>query len=596
MFDILKIKLTTKKDVVLNIKENTDITKNLQEAIQKSSGKKIIIPVGDYIISETILLINDTHISGAENHSTKLVFADAVNSNMFMNADATIGNSNITIENLWLDGNASQQYRPKKEKQLSFCNIFYLRKSVKINLFNIKATNCKQTAMHFNNCLGVRIKNLQAEAMGWSGISTSGTDDIQATGIYIYDSGKDVIHSAVHYDGGVGSYFSGKIKKCTGNGVMLDSKYAAFNKSVIEANCTECKRGVSLSGDHHNQLSNVLIQNTKIIDCEVGILVSNSKDVFISSSNIQYSSEYGILLQGKIGGCETVITNIDFNQNKKDIGEIHSSNNNYFVRNNINIQSKFILDKEMREQKKKGYLDKYTGHCSVCGELSEFIYYEGSVRESYRCLNCGASLRHRGQAKAIVESYGEGEESIKKLSQQNFFKNLSIYEPGIIGPLRKYFNSFPNYQQSYYWDDLPLGVTRDNVQNQNLEALTFEDESIDLIITADIFEHIRNPWVAFKDIHRVLKKGGKHIFTIPVQYPIPCKTIYRVDTSTDKDIPILPERYHIAGDGGKSLVYTDFGADMLEKLNKMGLQTEYVFIDDTNNLRKKNITFISTKT
>jgi len=594
MFEGLKRKLSPKKEMILSVKGNSDITKSLQEAINKNHGK-IIIPEGSYTVSKTILLVSDTHICGADDHSTKLVFADATNSNMFMNVDGAMGNSNITVENLWIDGNATKQFRPKEEKKLSFCNIFYLRKSSKIYLSNIKATNCKQTAMHFNNCLGVRIKKLHADGMGWSGISTSGTDDIQATDVYIHDSGKDIIHSAVHYDGGVGSYFSGVIEKCTGNGVMLDSKFSTFNKSVVEAECTDCKRGVSLSGDHHNLLSNVLIQNTKTKGCEVGVLVSNSKSVFVTGSNIKNSSEYGILLQGKYGGCDTVISDTFFEANKEDIGEIHSSENNYFVQNNVDTQSRYIIEQELLEQKKKGYLDKYRGACSVCGEHSDFIYYEKSVRESYRCQSCGASLRHRGQAKAIVESYGKNIDSIKELSQQEAFKNLAIYEPGIIGPLRKYFNEFPNYMQSYYWDDIPLGATKDGVQNQNLEALSYDDSSIDLIITADIFEHIRKPWIAFEDIHRVLKIGGKHIFTIPVQYPIPNKTTYRVDTSTDKDVHILPEHYHIAGDGGKSLVYTEFGADMLEKLNAMGLKTEYVFIDDTNDLRKKNITFVSTK-
>lgn len=596
--EIMRMKLPMKK-TILNVEKNSDITHVLQKEILENRGM-VIIPEGDYIISSTIKIANGTCLSGAPNHSTKLIFADATNCNMFTNADPSKGNHNISIENLWLDGNSENQYRPENEKRLSFCNIFYFMKSRKLTLTNIKATNCKQTAMHFNECLDVTINKLHAIGMGWSGISTSGTDDIRSTEVYIHDSGKDIMHSAVHYDGGIGSYFSGVIEKCTGNGIMLDSKYSTFNKSVVEVKCTDCKRGVSLSGDHHNQLSNVLIQNTETLDCEVGVMVSNSKHVFIAGCSIKKSSQYGILLQGKNGGCDTVISDTIFNKNELDIAEIHASNNNYFVQNNVSIQSKHLVNKEKTKKdinkENKDYLDKYYSTCSVCGEKSDFIYYEKSVRESYRCNNCSASLRHRGQAKTIIDIYGNtGVESIKELSQQDSFRNLTIYEPGIIGPLRKYFNHFPNYCQSYFWDDIPLGESRDGVQNQNLECLTFEDDSIDLLITADIFEHIRKPWKAFEDIHRVLKPGGKHIFTVPTQYPLPKKTIYRVDTSTDEDVHILPERYHIAGDGGKSLVYTDFGGDMLEKLNDMGLKTEYVFIDETNDMRKKNITFVSTK-
>jgi len=583
------------RKVILEVDNNSDITQPLQKEIYKDS-RTILIPKGNYTISSTIRIANDTHISGSPDLSTKLSLADATNCNMFTNTDTSKGNHNIIFENLWLEGNSPNQFRPENEKQLSFCDLFYFMKSSKIKFSNIKATNCKQTAMHFTNCQGITIDKLQANGMGWSGISTSGTDDIKASDVYIYDSGKDIMHSAVHYDGGIGSYFSGVIEKCTGNGVMLDSKFSVFNKSIVQAKCTGCKRGVSLLGDYQNRLSNVLIQNTETLDCEVGIMVSNSKHVFITGCNIQKSSQHGILLQGKNGGCETVIFDTEFNRNKLNITEIHGSNNNYFIRNNMDIQSKHSLNKPIDQKNIKKIIDRYTGFCSVCGDRSDFIYYGKSVRESYRCQNCKASLRHRGLAKAILDIYGNaGVKSIKELSQQDAFRNLTIFEPGIIGPLRKYFDHFPNYFQSYFWDDLPLGETRDGVQNQNLECLTFGTNSIDLLITADIFEHIRKPWKAYKDIHRVLKPSGKHIFTVPVQYPLPKKTVYRVDTSTNEDLYILAERYHIAGDGGKSLVYTDFGGDILEKLNNMGLKTEYVCIDEKNDLRKKNITFISTK-
>jgi SAM-dependent methyltransferase len=252
--------------------------------------------------------------------------------------------------------------------------------------------------------------------------------------------------------------------------------------------------------------------------------------------------------------------------------------------------------KEKEEKKSiKEIVDNYIDNCSVCGESSHFVYHGGSVRESYRCEGCDASLRHRGQCQSILDLYGDGEKSFKELSSNKKFRKLNIFEPGIIGPLRKYFNGFKNYKQSYYWEDIPFGDSKDGVINQDLQNLTLEDNSVDLIITADIFEHIRKPSLAFNEIFRVLKQGGRHIFTIPVQFPLPSKTIFRVDTSTSEDIHILPERYHIAGDGGKSLVYTDFGKDMLDELEEIGLHTEVIFLDETNDHRKKNITFVSTK-
>lgn len=44
----------------------------------------------------------------------------------------------------------------------------------------------------------------------------------------------------------------------------------------------------------------------------------------------------------------------------------------------------------------------------------------------------------------------------------------------------------------------------------------FSDNSFDLFITQDVMEHIFNPKKAFKEIARVLKPGGDHIFTAPL--------------------------------------------------------------------------------
>ena len=49
------------------------------------------------------------------------------------------------------------------------------------------------------------------------------------------------------------------------------------------------------------------------------------------------------------------------------------------------------------------------------------------------------------------------------------------------------------------------------------------------------------------------------------------------------------------GEGGKSLVYTDFGEDMIARLDEIGFSTAISFIDRDRPLCAKNITFVSTK-
>lgn len=572
-----------------------DITKHLQDEIY-STDKEIILPNGNFIISKTIFLTNNTKISGSNKNKTILHLKEGTNNNMFTNESHIVGNSNIVISNIKVIGNAKKQEKPKHEKKLSFCNFIYLRNVTKFELIDVYVFDFKQTALHFNNCFNIRITNLYAKKLGWSGISTSNTSDIVAKKITIIDSGRDIIHSAVHFDGGENILIDANIDICVGNGIMLDSKYSKLNKANIKANCKSCKRGISLSGAHENKLSNVLIKQSNIENSEVGIMVSNSENVFIDKVNIVNCSEFGILFQGKFGGNNTMVSNSIFTNNKKDIIEIHSSKNNYFIDNNIDFRSKSSLEIEKTKSKTSILNDSYHGICEVCGHKTSFQYYGGSVRESFICKHCKSSLRHRGIAKAIIDEYSHNEVNcFAELALNNYFHNINIYEPGIIGPLRKYFKDFQNYKKSYYFEELELGVINDGVENQDLQKLTFDNEKFDLIITADIFEHIRKPYDAFKEIHRVLKKGGKHIFSIPVQFPMPKETVYRIDTSSDIDNYILPKKYHIAGNGEKSIVYNEFGKDMLKRLKEIGLDTWYVFINEKNINTKKNITFISKK-
>ena len=61
-----------------------------------------------------------------------------------------------------------------------------------------------------------------------------------------------------------------------------------------------------------------------------------------------------------------------------------------------------------------------------------------SIRETYRCGGCGASLRYREQARLILNHFSrEGSERLADLATESEFQNLKIYEPGLIGPFRK---------------------------------------------------------------------------------------------------------------------------------------------------------------
>ena len=245
------------------------------------------------------------------------------------------------------------------------------------------------------------------------------------------------------------------------------------------------------------------------------------------------------------------------------------------------IEEEFASREQPSSVSRKGrVLDEassYFGTCSVCGHLGTFLRENetASIRESFKCESCGSSLRYREQARLILEHFSvEGSRDLNELVNEPEFRRLDIYEPGLGGPFRRFFRALPGYRTSYFWEDLDLEERRDGVQCQDLMNLTFEDDSFDLVITSDIFEHVRKPFAGFSEVNRVLKPEGVHVFSVPVRCPMRAKSIFRVDTSGPEDEFVLPAYYHDSPTGEKSLVYTDFGADMADRLAEYGISLE----------------------
>lgn len=64
-------------------------------------------------------------------------------------------------------------------------------------------------------------------------------------------------------------------------------------------------------------------------------------------------------------------------------------------------------------------------------------------------------------------------------------------------------------------------VTFDMVEGPNIDvvgdilALSFPDKSFDTVISTQVLEHVRKPWVMVSEIERVLKSGGIAIVSAP---------------------------------------------------------------------------------
>jgi SAM-dependent methyltransferase len=126
-----------------------------------------------------------------------------------------------------------------------------------------------------------------------------------------------------------------------------------------------------------------------------------------------------------------------------------------------------------------------------------------------------------------------------------------------------------DYSASQFFPDVPRGEFRDGVRSEDVEALTFADESIDVFITQDVLEHVFNPDRAIREIHRVLRPGGAHVFTAPKHRGLDASR-QRARLGADGVVDhLLPEEYHgnPIGDN-KALVTWDYGYDFEQLMSE----------------------------
>lgn len=233
-----------------------------------------------------------------------------------------------------------------------------------------------------------------------------------------------------------------------------------------------------------------------------------------------------------------------------------------------------------------------TGCCSVCGSFGVFtgpMRVGRSQRDLFACEACGTTLRYRDQATAILQHFACGTALSLDGFVQTAAPRLSILEFGLRGPFVQRFRALPKYRQAYLFDDVPPGEERHGVRCEDIRHTTFADEAFDLILTSDVMEHVANWRDAVAEAARLLRPGGAHIFTVPLQWPIPPTSRVRAQIIDGEIVHLVPPRYHVSGTGGRALVFTDFGADLLDVHGAAGLDAWFfsgqLMVDGLHRLR-----------
>jgi len=191
----------------------------------------------------------------------------------------------------------------------------------------------------------------------------------------------------------------------------------------------------------------------------------------------------------------------------------------------------------------------FKGTCPICNESAGFESGDAWFRDHLFCLSCGSIPRERIFTWAL-EIF------------QPQWRKLKIHEssPADRAVSQRLTQNCEHYIGSQYFQDVPRGKTRDGLRSEDLEAMTFADQSLDLHLHLDVMEHVNRPDKVLQEMCRTLRPGGLAIFTTPI-YPDFAETQRKAIYFDDGVEHMAPPEYHgnPIDEGGGALVTFHFG-------------------------------------
>ncbi len=221
------------------------------------------------------------------------------------------------------------------------------------------------------------------------------------------------------------------------------------------------------------------------------------------------------------------------------------------------------------------------GHCVLCNGETEFQVgfmfaskrtADGILipnwREHLNCKQCGLVNRVRAAL---------------HLFQQELrpHRLADVYITEAVTPAFRWLKEhFPHAVGSeYFAGTLRSGTVVNGIRHEDLQALSFADDSFDYILSFDVLEHVPDDGRAFREMFRCLRPGGAMLFIAPFDSELE-ENFVRAVLREDGSIQHLAEpEYHgnpVDPEGG-ALAYRVFGWDCLRQLSGLGFETPMAF-------------------
>ena len=261
-------------------------------------------------------------------------------------------------------------------------------------------------------------------------------------------------------------------------------------------------------------------------------------------------------------------------------------------------KTRSIFEDELRPEKNKAF--NVPGFCSVCISARKFrvsyLYaYERNEngellpnwRKSLVCETCGINNRVRA-AVALHDNLIDVQPDEKLYVTEE----LTAFYLWLKGRFQYVVGS------EFLGDDKDGGTNYDGIRHEDITKLSFNDNSLDGIMSFDVLEHVPDTGGALSEMMRCLKPGGFALVSAPF-IPEKYETLVRAKIDRHGEVEhLLEPEYHgnPVSPGEGSLCFYHFGWDVVDQFRNAGASDAAVlsyYSSERANLGNEQLFFLA---